>query len=225
MFAEKVLNFYKGLEKTNTLPNHVSVMNPYDSDITFSLVEKFFKKYYEDENKRTFIVGINPGRFGGGVTGVAFTDPVNLELKCGIKNDLDKKQELSSEFVYKLIDEFGGVEIFYSKFFISALYPLALIKDGKNYNYYDSQKIYKALKPQILRTFQQQIDFGANDKCVISFGKKNAVYLKEINEEIKFFKEIIIFDHPRFIMQYRLKKLDEYFTGYSKILKENCGLL
>lgn len=225
MFAEKVLNFYKGLEKTNTLPNHVSVMNPYDSDITFSLVEKFFKKYYEDENKRTFIVGINPGRFGGGVTGVAFTDPVNLELKCGIKNDLDKKQELSSQFVYKLIDEFGGVEIFYSKFFISALYPLALIKDGKNYNYYDSQKIYKALKPQILRTFQQQIDFGANDKCVISFGKKNAVYLKEINEEIKFFKEIIIFDHPRFIMQYRLKKLDEYFTGYSKILKENCGLL
>lgn len=225
MFAEKVLNFYKGLEITNTFPNHVSVMNPYDSDITFSLVEKFFKKYYEDENKRTFIVGINPGRFGGGVTGVAFTDPVNLELKCGIKNDLDKKQELSSEFVYKLIDEFGGVEIFYSKFFISALYPLALIKDGKNYNYYDSQKIYKALKPQILRTFQQQIDFGANDKCVISFGKKNAVYLKEINEEIKFFKEIIIFDHPRFIMQYRLKKLDEYFTGYSKILKENCGLL
>ncbi len=225
MFAEKVLNFYKGLEITNTLPNHVSVMNPYDSDITFSLVEKFFKKYYEDENKRTFIVGINPGRFGGGVTGVAFTDPVNLELKCGIKNDLDKKQELSSQFVYKLIDEFGGVEIFYSKFFISALYPLALIKDGKNYNYYDSQKIYKALKPQILKTFQQQIDFGANDNCVISFGKKNAIYLKEINDEIKFFKEIIIFDHPRFIMQYRLKKLDEYLTGYSKILKENCGLL
>jgi len=225
MFSKKVIQFYKSLQTPQYLPDQVTVMNPYDSEVTFSVVNKFFNKFYSDNNKRIFIVGINPGRFGGGVTGVAFTDPVNLELKCGIKNNLDKKQELSSQFVYKLIDEFGGVEKFYSKFFISALYPLALIKDGKNYNYYDSQKIYKSLKPQILKTFQQQIDFGANDKCVISFGKKNADYLKEINDELKFFKEIIIFDHPRFIMQYRLKKLDEYLTDYTKILRENCGLL
>lgn len=220
MFAEKVIGFYKNLELPNNLPNEVDVMNPYDSEITFSLVQKFFNKFYHDNNKRTFIVGINPGRFGGGVTGVAFTDPVNLELKCGIKNDLDKKQELSSQFVYKLIDKFGSVEKFYSEFFISALYPLALIKDGKNYNYYDSQKIYRILKPQIIETFKQQIDFGANNKVVISFGKKNAVYLKEINNELKFFKEIIIFEHPRFIMQYRLRRLEAYLKNYAKILNE-----
>lgn len=220
MFAEKVIGFYKNLELPNNLPNEVDVMNPYDSEITFSLVQKFFNKFYHDNNKRTFIVGINPGRFGGGVTGVAFTDPVNLELKCGIKNDLDKKQELSSQFVYKLIDKFGGVEKFYSEFFISALYPLALIKDGKNYNYYDSQKNYRILKPQIIETFKQQIDFGANNKVVISFGKKNAVYLKEINNELKFFKEIIIFEHPRFIMQYRLRRLEAYLKNYAKILNE-----
>lgn len=225
MFAEKVINFYKNLEIPNNLPNKVRVMNPYDSEVTYSLVNKFFNKFYSDSNKRIFIVGINPGRFGGGLTGIAFTDPINLEEKCGIRNSLDKKQELSSRFVYKLIDKFGGVEKFYSKFFISALYPLALIKDGKNYNYYDSQKIYKKLKPQIIKTFKQQIDFGANDKVVISFGKKNAEYLQEINDELNFFKKIIVFDHPRFIMQYRLKKLNEYLDEYTKVLRENITLL
>jgi hypothetical protein len=80
--------------------------------------------------------------------------------------------------------------------------------------------VYSSLKPQILKTFKQQIDFGANDKYVISFGKRNAEYVKEINDEIGYFKEIIIFDHPRFIMQYRLKKLDEYLDKYTKIFSK-----
>ena len=158
MFVDKALKFFLNQKLPEKLPDQVSVMNPYDSENTVLLVKRFFKKFYSDNNKRTFIVGINPGRFGGGITGIAFTDPVNLEEKCGIKNNLDKKQELSSRFVYNLIDEFGGSEKFYSKFFISAIYPLALIKDNKNYNYYDSKKVYSALKPQILKTFQQQIE-------------------------------------------------------------------
>jgi len=222
MFSKKVIQFYKSLQIPQYLPDQVTVMNPYDSEVTYSLVNKFFNKFYCDNNKRIFIVGINPGRFGGGLTGIAFTDPINLEDKCGIKNNFDKKPELSSRFVYSLIDSFGGVEKFYSEFFISALYPLALIKDGKNYNYYDSQKNYEILKPQIIETFKQQIDFGANDKVLISFGKKNAEYLQEINDELNFFKKIIVFDHPRFIMQYRLKKLDTYLNNYTKILRYNC---
>lgn len=218
MFSDKAIKFYKSLDIPQKLPGKVTVMNPYDSDVTYSFINKFLKKFYNDNNKRTFIVGINPGRFGGGVTGIAFTDPVNLEEKCGIENDLDKKQELSSRFVYSLIDEFGGAKKFYSNFFISAVYPLALIKDNKNYNYYDSKKVYNALKPQILKTFQQQIDFGANKNVVISFGKKNAEYLKEINDELRFFKEIEVFDHPRYIMQYRLKRLPEYLKKYIKTL-------
>lgn len=225
MFSEKALRFFLNQKPLVDLPENVSVMNPYNSEETNLLVKQFFRKFYNDSDKRTFIVGINPGRFGGGVTGVAFTDPVNLEEKCGIKNDLDKKHELSSRFVYSLIDEFGGTSNFYSNFFITALYPIALIKDGKNYNYYDSKKIYNALKPQILKTFQQQIDFGANDKEAISFGKKNAEYLKEINEELGFFKKIIVFDHPRFIMQYRLKKLESYLKDYSDQLRKTAFLL
>lgn len=219
-FSENAVNFYSNLNSPKNLPDGVEVMNPFESNETISLVRKFFKKFYSDKGKRTFIIGINFGRFGGGVTGVGFTDPINLQEKCGIKNNLDKKPELSSKFVYSLIESFGSVEEFYSKFFISALYPLALIKDGKNYNYYDSKKVYAALKSQIVKMLKQQIDFGANDKLVISFGKKNAEYLKEINDELRFFKEILIFDHPRFVMQYRLKKLDSYLEKYTKVLRE-----
>ena len=94
--------------------------------------KQFYNRFYNDTNKRIYLIGINPGRFGGGTTGIAFTDPINLQVKCEIENKFAKKQELSSDFIYKLIDEFGGVENFFSKFYLTALYPLALIKDGKN---------------------------------------------------------------------------------------------
>lgn len=219
MFYEKAVKFFLNQTIPKDLSEKVSCLNPYESQETKEIVAHFFKKYYYDDDERIFIVGINPGRFGGGITGIAFTDPLNLETKCGIPNSFDKRHELSSRFVYNLIDEFGGTEKFYKKFFITALFPLALIKEGKNFNYYDSKKIYRTLKPNILKTFREQISFGASRKTVISFGKKNAEYLSEINNEIGFFESIIYFDHPRFIMQYRSKKIPEYLENFSKILR------
>ncbi|MCF8241962.1 MAG: DUF4918 family protein [Melioribacteraceae bacterium] len=217
-FGSRATEFFVNLKTPGRLTHGVTVMNPYENEITSKLVKQFYKEYFNDNNKRIYIIGINPGRFGGGVTGIGFTDPINLEVKCGIKNNLDKKPELSSRFVYSLIDSFGGVKRFYEKFFISAVYPLALIKEGRNYNFYDSEKIYKSLKPEIIRLLNQQISFGAENRAVICLGKKNEKYLKEINEELKFWKQIITFDHPRFIMQYRLKKLDQYLEKYITVL-------
>ena len=50
--------------------------------------------------QRHLLLGINPGRFGGGVTGIPFTDPIRLQNVCGIENNFEKKQELSSVFIY-----------------------------------------------------------------------------------------------------------------------------
>ena len=88
----------------------------------------FYTKYYSDNNKRILLLGINPGRFGGGVTGIPFTDPVRLEKVCGIKNDFQKKQELSSVFIYEMIEAYGGAEKFYKQFYISAVSPLGFVK-------------------------------------------------------------------------------------------------
>ncbi len=218
-FALKAIPFYFSLKVPRNPPGEIGVMNPYEDEITRKLTAEFFNKFYNDDRPRSFIFGINPGRFGGGTTGIGFTDPVALRNFCGIENELGNKRELSSEFVYMVINEYGGAKKFYSDFFISAIYPLALIKDGKNYNYYDDRQVFEKLKNEIISLMKTQIGFGANKKKVISFGKKNADYLKIINDELKFFREIITLDHPRFIMQYRRKKMEEYIEKYLKTLR------
>jgi len=74
------------------------------------------------------LLGINPGRFGSGTTGVSFTDPIKLEKYCGIRNDLVKKAELSADFIYAMIIAYGGLESFYNRFFISSVSPLGFIQ-------------------------------------------------------------------------------------------------
>jgi len=94
-FATGIIRFYNHLELTAEIPSGVSVMYPYKDEEVKRVTGVFFKKYYNDRKHRTLILGINPGRFGAGVTGLTFTDPIRLEAECGIPNKFDKKQELS----------------------------------------------------------------------------------------------------------------------------------
>ena len=213
-FADKAINYFTNLEPNKNLPSSIHIMNPYTQDDTHEILVKFYKKFFNDNKKRTLAFGINPGRFGGGITGVSFTDPAALEEHCGIKNNFKKQSELSSKFVYKFISEYGGVDEFYENCFLSALYPLALIKDGKNYNYYDQIKLYNILKDDIVKNIKSHIEFGGQTNFAISLGRKNGKFFEEINNEYKFFGRIIILDHPRYIMQYKLKKMDDYIAKY-----------
>lgn len=116
-FYQKYFTFIDQLDFPESLPGGVEILNPFKIPATYSLSGKFYEKYYNDQHPRLFLIGINPGRFGAGVTGVPFTDPIRLEEKCLIANDLPKRQELSSVFVYEMIDAFGGVEAYYAKVF------------------------------------------------------------------------------------------------------------
>lgn len=118
-----------------------------------------------------------------------------------------------------MISNFVGEKKFFSKVFLTALHSLALIKDGKNYNYYEEKKSAEALKSEIIKSFKAQIDFGARKDKVVLLGKKNADYLKPINDEYKFFDKIIILEHPRYIMQYKLKSIRTYIDKYLQTLK------
>ena len=77
-FADHVLNFYRSLKIKARLPKGIEVLYPYQDKTTFGLCETFYKKYYNDRDERIMIIGINPGRFGAGLTGIPFTDPVKL---------------------------------------------------------------------------------------------------------------------------------------------------
>lgn len=213
-FAEKAIAYFTKLNPQIKLPNEIKILNPFEKNEVRYIVTEFYEKFFDDEQQRIYILGINPGRFGGGLTGISFTDPIALKKHCGIDNQLGNKEELSSKFIYEAIKHFGGVKKFFSKFFLSAIFPLALIKDGNNFNYYDDKKLFLSLKPHLLNSLKAQVKFGADRRIVICLGRKNADYLRIMNDELGLFKRIEVLDHPRFIMQYKKKKLDDYLEQY-----------
>jgi hypothetical protein len=215
MLSDSILSFLKDLRITAKLPKGIEVLDPYSNPQTFELCRQFYKKYYNDDNPRSLLLGINPGRFGSGTTGVSFTDPVKLEKFCGIKNELPKKPELSADFIYAMIDAYGGPDAFYSNYFVSAVSPLGFTFKGKNINYYDVAALEKSVTPFIVKSIQQLMDMGmSKEKCFCIGEDKNLKALVRLNEKHQWFKEIIPLPHPRFIMQYRRKKLKEYIDIY-----------
>lgn len=219
-FVDHILSFNQSLQlNSSRLPSGIEAMNPFGEPSAKRLTALFYRKYFSDERKRYMVVGINPGRFGGGVTGIPFTDPHKLSKRCGIAVDKLSAPELSSDFIYTMIDAFGGPDKFYASFFLTALSPLGFVqkKNGKetNYNYYDSKELQAAVTPFILQTFQQQLNFGIHrDVCFCLGTGKNFAYLSKLNEQHRFFQSIVPLDHPRFIMQYRRKKMNDYVDKY-----------
>ena len=75
-------------------PSSIEVLDPYSSKETKKIVSEFYNKFYSDNNNRIICFGINPGRFGGGITGIPFTDPYFLEKNCDINSTYMKKKEI-----------------------------------------------------------------------------------------------------------------------------------
>lgn len=219
--ADRILSFYSSLTISSNLPEGVEVMNPYKDKLTFQLCSDFYRKYYSDNHSRTMLLGINPGRFGGGITGIPFTDPVKLEKICGIPNNLPRKTELSADFIYRMIDVYGGPQKFYSHFYIGAISPLGFTKDGRNLNYYDIKELGTAVYPFIISSLKSQISLGMNKEICFCLGEgQNFKFLTALNRDLSLFRNVIPLSHPRYIMQYKRKRINEYVDDYvEKLLK------
>jgi hypothetical protein len=222
IFAEKAIRFNKLLRYTgNALPPGIRMMNPFtESDQPLQIVEKFYRKYYSDHKPRHLILGINPGRFGAGLTGIPFTDPKRLESECQIGYIGKQTHEPSSVFIYEMIHAYGGADAFYRDFYINSICPLGFTsadKTGKekNYNYYDSRELRDAVRPFIIENIHTLIGMDVNREMCFCFGTgENEKYLKKLNEEYGFFKEIISLEHPRYIMQYKHVEKNDYIHKY-----------
>lgn len=213
-FGEKVLSFYQSISSVPDVPAKVDVLYPHLDSDAWNAMEQFYRKFYHDNNQRTFLIGINPGRFGAGITGIPFTDPIRLKKCCGIDNDFNMKPELSSRFIYKMIDAFGGVEEFYKTCYITSVSPLGFTSNGKNLNYYDLKEIQQVWESFMVRSLQQQISFGARPTAFSLGQGKNQKYLEYLNQKYDLFEEVIPLPHPRWVMQYRLKRVDEFVQAY-----------
>jgi hypothetical protein len=220
-FADKIIAFNKSLDFIGELPIGINIMNPFrENKEIIPISSAFYKKFYNDNSNRHLILGINPGRFGAGLTGIPFTDPKRLVTTCGIEFKGALVHEPSSAFVYEVIEAFGGNETFFKKFYINSFCPLGFKTIGKNgkeinHNYYDSKELNNAVYYFIIENIKKQIAIGVNtDVCFCLGTGKNAMFLLKINNEYGFFKKIVSLEHPRYVMQYKSRSKQTYITKY-----------
>jgi len=223
-FADRAIEYYNQLQTPAGLPPDVSVINPYQRPEVQQIVKTFFGKFFNDNQPRVYLLGINPGRFGAGMTGVAFTSTQNLINYCGISHNLPMRFETSSRFVYQVVEAFGGAAAFYQHFFLTSLYPLPLVREGKNYNFYDDSVTTKVLWPAMADTVRKQLQFGGNRRVAVCLGRKNEKYFQKLNGEQGFFDRIVTLDHPRYIVQYRTRDMESYVDRYVNTLADCISL-
>lgn len=226
-FAEQVIEFNKTLYYSGSLPDDFMVMNPYlNNPETLEVMQRFYRKYYNDSNRRKFILGINPSRHGSGVTGVPFTDTKRLESICGIKMASAYTHEVSSVFVYDMIAEYGGAEEFYRDIYINSPFPLAIIRKSKsgwvNANYYDDKALFAAVKDFMINSLKKHLSLNLDSSEIFIMGKKNADFIAKINQEADLFDTMTVLEHPRYIQQYKSKEKAFYIDKYILALKSEA---
>ena len=223
--SELIIDFNRRLSYTGKLPPGFQVLNPYlDNPETIDVMTKFYNKYYNDSAGRKFIVGINPSRHGAGVTGVPFTDTKRLDSVCGIKMKSARTHEVSSVFVYDMIEEFGGPDKFYGDFFINSPFPLAIVREKNpgnliNANYYDEPELFDMTRDFMVDSLRTFIGFGLDTSEVFILGKKNAAFISKLNKQAGLFDKLTVLDHPGYIQQYKSKEKPIYIDKY--IIKLN----
>ena len=219
-FAEKVIEFNRHLQYQGKLPEGFRVMNPYlDNPETMEVMQRFYRKYYNNSAQRRFMIGINPSRHGAGITGVPFTDTKRLESVCGIRMQSAYTHEVSSVFMYDMIAAYGGAADFYRHFYINSPFPLAIIrqtKDGKwlNANYYDDPALFAMVKEFMIASLKKHISLGLDTSNVFVLGKKNADFIQKLNKEAALFKRLTVLEHPRYIQQYKSREKQQYIDKY-----------
>ena len=221
-FGQQVLSFYERLNTLPAVPDGVEILQPYLDPEAWKVMQTFYGRFYDDSTPRVFLVGINPGRFGAGVTGVPFTDPIRLQDICGITHSFDRKAELSSKFIYALIAQMDGPEHFYKRYYFTSVSPVGFTKSGKNLNYYDLAALQDSWEPFMVKSLKSQIAFGSVAPTAFSLGQgKNYKYLQYLNRKYHLFENIKPLPHPRWVMQYRLKRLQEFIELFQKELRAN----
>lgn len=223
-FSKSVLEFNEWLSGIYLdLPDNYSFNNPFNGENKEQIkriTNLFYNKYYNDSNKRKLILGSSPARRGTATTGIPFEDANHLYKVTGIMIDNFYINKSSSDFLYEVMEQYGGCEKFYKDFFMSFVCPLGIVKvnlkgNEVNSNYYENKKLEKALYNFIVTSLKKQISFGIDTSVCYCIGSgENFKFLTKINEEFNFFDKIIPLEHPRFIMQYNSINKDKYLKNY-----------
>lgn len=225
--SREILSFLFSLDfDDQQLPEHVKTLNPFKecTPAVEQVIHAFYDKFYGDAHSRTMIIGINPGRHGAGSTGLPFTDTKRLNEDCAIPFSTFSSHEPSSVFIYEVVKAYGGPEAFYKDFYITSMCPLGFVKQNKkgswvNYNYYDDAELFQTVEHFMKDKMAEQLQWPILQKRAYCLGTgKNFKFVQKLNEQEKWFEEIIPLEHPRYVMQYKYKEREKYVTKFLKLL-------
>lgn len=223
-FSDNVLEFNDWLADINLeLFDNYSISNPFNGKNKRQIKEitnAFYKKFYNDHNRRYLILGSSPARKGTAITGIPFEDASHLYRATGVMIDKFYINKSSSGFLYDVMEQYGGCEKFYKDFFMSFVCPLGIVNVNSkgneiNANYYENKKLENVLYNFMVESLRKQIAFGIETSVCYCIGSgENFRFLTKINKQYKFFDKIIALEHPRFIMQYNSKDRNKYLDKY-----------
>jgi hypothetical protein len=92
---------------------------------------------------------------------------------------------------------------------------LGFVKNGLNLNYYDDKELIKDFEPFMLSCIRTQLETMPTYETCFCLGEgTNYKYFSKVNTKHGFFKEIIPLPHPRWIMQYRRPRVEEFVNLY-----------
>ena len=147
-FYNSILNFNNYLSNISLdLPENYNIVNPFNGenkDKIKEITNVFYKKYYNDNNKRYLILGSSPARRGTALTGIPFEDASHLYELTKISIDDFYIKKSNSDFLYEVMAKYGGVDKFYKDFYLSFICPLGIEKVNNkgnyiNCNYYENK--------------------------------------------------------------------------------------
>ena len=218
---KKIIDYYKWLSLQNIeLFDKYKIVNPYKQERIIKIVEVFYNKYFDDNHNSYLILGASPARRGTSATGIPFEDEEHIYKLTGesINNFYINKN--SSNFLYDVMENYGGIDKFYSDFFLEFVCPLGIVNINNknnevNVNYYENRKLQSYLNDFIKKSLDELIKIGINREVCYCIGSgENYQYLLKLNEENHYFKRIVALEHPRYIMQYNKDKTAFYMNKY-----------
>jgi len=215
-FAERVLNFYEN--NPGWASGDMVITSPWTEPDRRNAITEFYQKFFSDNQSRTYVLGINPGRFNATSTGIPYTDGQALECTYGIANPFSKSREMVATFIEKVVIAYGGSEAFYSEHYAGAVFPFEVLVRGEYRNYYEAD-VWENLRSAILDCLKKMAGFGSNRRVVILGSADNKRYFDELNAEVGLFEVAGVLDHPRYIMQYKRDHVDDYVASYVDVLR------
>lgn len=230
IIGEKIIDFYDGLEPNSVvLPENYRLINPFtgsQKEKVHEVVYAFYQKYYHDSKPRKMILGGSPARRGTAITGVPYEDAAHLYAETGVALHDFHINKASSNFLYDVIELYGGCEKFYADFYMNFVCPLGIVRttpkgNEVNCNYYENKKLLKNLNEFIITKLETQLSWNIDRTVCFCIGsRENYQYLLQLNETNHYFEKIIPLEHPRYIMQYNSKKKNFYLDKYLTAFKE-----